>query len=84
LWQPAVKVCQKDSQLVVRAAVAGVGAKELSVTVTPEDLLIKAKFLWRPGHGMYTRLTDGDTARPRSRMVRAEIADDMARRKEAV
>jgi HSP20 family molecular chaperone IbpA len=41
LWQPAVEVCQKDGRFVVRAAVAGVDAKELSVTVTPEDLLIK-------------------------------------------
>jgi HSP20 family molecular chaperone IbpA len=41
LWRPAVEVCQNDGRFVVRAAVAGVDAKELSVTVTPEDLLIK-------------------------------------------
>jgi hypothetical protein len=33
---------------------------------------------------MYTRLTDGDVARPRPRMVEAQIDDDTPHRKEAV
>lgn len=41
LWQPAVEVCQKDGRFEVRAAVAGVAPKDLAVTVTPVDLLIK-------------------------------------------
>ncbi len=28
------------------------------------DRLVDAKFLHRPAHGMYTRLTDGHAARP--------------------
>ena len=31
------------------------------------EFLVDAKFLCRPGHGMYTRLTDGHTAYPRPR-----------------
>jgi hypothetical protein len=48
------------------------------------EFLVDAKFLCRPGHGMYTRLTDGDVARPRPRMVEAQIDDDTPHRKEAV
>ena len=36
------------------------------------ELLVDEKFLYRLGHGMYTRLTDGHTAHPRPRMLRAE------------
>jgi HSP20 family protein len=41
LWQPAVELCQKDGRFEVRAAVAGVDPKDLAVTVTSDDLLIK-------------------------------------------
>jgi HSP20 family protein len=47
LWQPAVEVRQKDGRFEVRAAVAGVDAKDLSVTVSPEHLVIK-------GNGAHT------------------------------
>jgi HSP20 family molecular chaperone IbpA len=40
-WQPAVEVRRKDSRFEVRAAVAGVDAKDLSITVSPEHLVIK-------------------------------------------
>ena len=33
------------------------------------EFLVDAKFLWRPRHGMYTRLTDGH-ATPRPQMVK--------------
>jgi hypothetical protein len=45
------------------------------------EFLVDAKFLCRPGHGMYTRLTDGH-AHPRPRLVKPQIVDDMARAKE--
>jgi hypothetical protein len=49
------------------------------------ELLVDAKFLCRPGNGMYTRLTDGSAARPRLRTVTARLDDDVAhRKKEAV
>jgi HSP20 family molecular chaperone IbpA len=41
LWQPAVEVCQKDGRFEVRAAVGGVDSKDLALTVTSEDLVIK-------------------------------------------
>ena len=48
------------------------------------EFLVDAKFLCRPGHGMYTRLTDGH-AHQRPRMVNARMVDGIARtRKEAV
>jgi hypothetical protein len=47
--------------------------------------LVEAKFLCRPGgHGMYTRLTDGNSATPRARMSKAHIVDGVPRAKEAV
>jgi hypothetical protein len=38
------------------------------------QFLVDAKFLYRPGHGMYTRLTDGRAHVPR--MAKAEIDKD--------
>jgi hypothetical protein len=48
------------------------------------EFLVDAKFLCRLGHGMYTRLTDGYSTRPRARMVKARLDDDIPHRKEAV
>jgi len=39
---PAVELRQKNGQLEILAAVAGVEAKDLDVQITPEDVLIKA------------------------------------------
>jgi hypothetical protein len=48
------------------------------------EFLVDAKFLCRPGHGLYTRLTDGG-AHSRPRMVKARIVDDMPHaKKEAI
>ena len=41
LWQPAVEMCQKDGEFEVRAALAVVDPKDVALTVTSEDLLIK-------------------------------------------
>jgi hypothetical protein len=48
------------------------------------EFLVDAKFLCRPGHGMYTRLTDGQAAPPPFRMGKAQIDDDFPHRKEAI
>jgi hypothetical protein len=49
------------------------------------EFLVDAKFLCRPGHGMYTRVTDDLAARTRLRMAQAQIDDDIPRKeKEAV
>jgi len=42
VWQPPVELRQKNGQLELLAAVAGVEAKDLDVQITPEDVLIKA------------------------------------------
>ena len=42
VWSPAVEVRQKDNQFEIRAAVPGVGARDLEVQVAPEDVLIQA------------------------------------------
>jgi hypothetical protein len=46
------------------------------------EFLVDAKFLCRPGHGVYTRLTDGQVAHTRPRTAKARIDDDMPRKKE--
>ena len=38
------------------------------------EFLVDAKFLCQPGHGMYTRLTDGHLQGPRPRMAKAHAA----------
>jgi hypothetical protein len=49
------------------------------------EFLVDAKFLCRPGHGMYSRLTDGHAAHARPRMATAQRDIDIMRKeKEAV
>jgi hypothetical protein len=49
------------------------------------EYLVDAKFLCRPGHGMYTRVTDGLTAYTRPRMAKGQVDVDMPRKeKEAL
>jgi hypothetical protein len=49
------------------------------------EFLVDSKFLCRPGHGMYTRLTDGHVAHTRPRMAKAQIDDHIPRKaKEAI
>jgi HSP20 family molecular chaperone IbpA len=43
VWQPPIELRQKDDQLEVLAAVAGVDSKDLDVQVTAEDVLIKSE-----------------------------------------
>jgi hypothetical protein len=44
------------------------------------EFLVDANFLCRPGHGMYTRVTDGLAARTRPRMATAQIDSDIPRK----
>ena len=48
------------------------------------EFLVDAKFLCQPGHGMYTRLTDGHITGPRPRMAKAQIAAGTAGAKKDV
>jgi hypothetical protein len=49
------------------------------------EFLVEAKFLCRPGHGMYTRVTEGLAAHTRPRMADAQIDADIPRKeKEAM
>lgn len=43
VWKPAVELKEKNEQFTLTIAVAGVGAKDLLIQVTPEDLLVKAE-----------------------------------------
>jgi HSP20 family molecular chaperone IbpA len=42
VWRPAIEVCQKDQQLIVEVAAAGLEAGDIDVQVTPETLLVCA------------------------------------------
>ncbi len=42
VWRPAVEVREKDGAFTVTAALPGVDAKDISVDVTPNDVVIKA------------------------------------------
>src|SRR5687767_6897804 len=41
--KPAIEVTEKDNQFEIRADVAGFDPKDLSVEVTPDDLLVKGE-----------------------------------------
>ena len=42
VWKPAIEVSQRDNQLIVEAAVAGVEPRQLTIEATPDTLLIMA------------------------------------------
>jgi HSP20 family protein len=43
VWKPAIELTEKDGQFEIRVVVAGVDPKDLTVEVTPEDLLVKGE-----------------------------------------
>ena len=43
VWKPAIEICQRDRQLVVEAAVAGIEPKQLQIEATPDTVLLKAE-----------------------------------------
>jgi hypothetical protein len=45
------------------------------------EFLVEARFLYRPGHGVYTRLTDGRDLGPPVRLAKASIDGNGPRRK---
>ena len=49
------------------------------------EFLVDARFLCRPGHGAYSRLSEGHTDPPRPQMAKADVVESMSvRKKEAV
>jgi hypothetical protein len=44
------------------------------------ESLVEAKFLWRPGQGTYTRLTEGHASYPTPRMAKAIMANPSERK----
>jgi HSP20 family protein len=43
LWKPAFELSEKDGQLQLEAAMAGVDPKDIEIEVTPEEILVKAE-----------------------------------------
>jgi len=43
VWKPAVEVREKDGTFTVAAALPGVDAKDITVDITPQDVVIKAE-----------------------------------------
>jgi HSP20 family protein len=42
VWTPPVELTEKDGKFHLEAAIAGVDAKDITVEVTPEDIILKA------------------------------------------
>jgi HSP20 family protein len=42
VWKPAVELREKDGTFMVAAALPGVEAKDITVDITPQDIVIKA------------------------------------------
>ena len=43
VWKPAVELLEKDNTFTIAAALPGVEAKDISVDITPQDIVIKAR-----------------------------------------
>ena len=43
LWRPPFELCEKDGKFQLEAAIAGLEAKDITVEVTPEDVILKAE-----------------------------------------
>jgi HSP20 family molecular chaperone IbpA len=42
VWRPAFELSEKDGKFLLEAAIAGIDAKDISIEVTPEDIILKA------------------------------------------
>ena len=42
VWTPAVELCEKDGTFTIAAALPGVDAKDITVDITPQDVVIQA------------------------------------------
>ena len=42
VWMPALELCEKDGRFQLEAAIAGIEAKDITIEVTPEDIVLKA------------------------------------------
>ena len=43
LWKPAIEIHEVDGKLVLEAAVSGMDPKDITIEVTPEDIVLKAE-----------------------------------------
>ena len=43
MWKPSIELREKDNQYVVDVALPGVDPRDISIEVTPEEILLKAK-----------------------------------------
>ncbi len=43
VWKPAIELEEKDNEIRLQIAAAGVDPKDLNIEVTPEDVLVKAE-----------------------------------------
>ena len=43
LWKPPIEIHETDGKLVMEAAVSGVDPKDMTIEVTPEDIVLKAE-----------------------------------------
>lgn len=43
VWKPAIELTEKENQLEIRVAVAGIDPKDINVEVTAEDLLVRGE-----------------------------------------
>jgi HSP20 family protein len=41
-WRPALELCENDGQFQLEAAISGVEAKDITIEVTPEDIILRA------------------------------------------
>jgi HSP20 family protein len=42
-WRPSIELRERDDEFLVSIALPGIGAKDVSIQVTPEDLLVKGE-----------------------------------------
>ena len=43
MWKPSIELREKDNQYVVEVAIPGVEPRDVSIEVTPDEILLKAK-----------------------------------------
>ena len=43
LWKPPIEIHETDGKIVMEAAVSGVDPKDMSIEVSPEDIVLKAE-----------------------------------------
>jgi len=44
VWKPSIELAEKDNKFLLQVAVPGVESKDIDIEVTPEEILVKARF----------------------------------------